>query len=236
MSENFPISEYYRVDKLLTNLSIGEALVTLLNENGQPTMLCVFHPSVKIFIIIFRAVCMMCTPRSRMNILTSQEIDTLVARSQLVAKYAQTIDRDSAHEILSRQIDMMQQSNGEVKNGKRSSDGKKGLSKRRTTSIPNEISDYDYYKDYGHDGRVAPSDDWQRPIKNTKRTKQNRRNASNQMSTTNVSTLEKFLNSTTSREVGRTAANAFARGILGTLGLNTTRGTRNTSRKTKKKQ
>jgi hypothetical protein len=42
MSENFPISEYYRVDELLTHLSIGEALVTLLNENGQPTMLCVF--------------------------------------------------------------------------------------------------------------------------------------------------------------------------------------------------
>jgi len=53
------------------------------------------------------------------------------------------------------------------------------------------------------------------------------------MSTTNVSTLEKVLNSTTSREVDRTAANAFARGILGTLGLNTTRRTRNTSRKTK---
>ncbi len=43
MSENFPISEYYCVDELLTHLSIGEALVTLLNENGQPTMLCVFH-------------------------------------------------------------------------------------------------------------------------------------------------------------------------------------------------
>jgi hypothetical protein len=42
MSENFPISQYYRVDELLTHLSIGEALVTLLNENGQPTMLCVF--------------------------------------------------------------------------------------------------------------------------------------------------------------------------------------------------
>ena len=42
MSENFPNSQYYRVDELLTHLSIGEALVTLLNENGQPTMLCVF--------------------------------------------------------------------------------------------------------------------------------------------------------------------------------------------------
>ena len=39
MSENFPSSDYYSVDQLLTNMSIGEALVTLLNEQGQPTML-----------------------------------------------------------------------------------------------------------------------------------------------------------------------------------------------------
>ncbi len=41
LSENFPISTYYHVDELLTNMSIGEAFVTLRNENGQPTMLCV---------------------------------------------------------------------------------------------------------------------------------------------------------------------------------------------------
>ncbi len=45
---------------------------------------------------------MICTPRSRMIILNSQEIDTLVALSQLVTKYDETIDRDSAHEMLSR--------------------------------------------------------------------------------------------------------------------------------------
>jgi len=45
---------------------------------------------------------MICKPRSSMNILNSQEIDILVARSQLVAKYGETINRDSAHEMLSR--------------------------------------------------------------------------------------------------------------------------------------
>lgn len=38
-AENFPSSEFYRVDQLLTQLSIGEAFVTFLNQNGQPTML-----------------------------------------------------------------------------------------------------------------------------------------------------------------------------------------------------
>jgi hypothetical protein len=35
------MSSYYHVDEVLTSMSIGEALTTLLNENGQPTMLCV---------------------------------------------------------------------------------------------------------------------------------------------------------------------------------------------------
>lgn len=38
-AENFPTSLYYQVDQLLTQLSIGEAFVTFLNQNGQPTML-----------------------------------------------------------------------------------------------------------------------------------------------------------------------------------------------------
>ncbi len=38
-AENFPESDYYKVDQLLTELGIGEALVTALNEKGIPTPL-----------------------------------------------------------------------------------------------------------------------------------------------------------------------------------------------------
>ena len=38
-AENFPESEFYDIDELLTQLGIGEALVTLLNEKGIPTPL-----------------------------------------------------------------------------------------------------------------------------------------------------------------------------------------------------
>ena len=42
---------------------------------------------------------------TRMDILTSSEIDEVVAQSTLAVKYAENIDRESAYEILSGKID-----------------------------------------------------------------------------------------------------------------------------------
>ncbi|MFY8006814.1 MAG: helicase HerA-like domain-containing protein [Sediminibacterium sp.] len=89
-AENFPMTDFYKTDELLTQLGIGEALVTLLNEKGIPTPL--VHT-------------MLCAPRSRMDVLTDAEIDQLVASSKLAAKYAKEIDSDSAHEILTRKLE-----------------------------------------------------------------------------------------------------------------------------------
>ena len=88
-AENFPITEFYKTDELLTQLGIGEALVTLLNEKGIPTPL--VHT-------------MLCSPRSRMDILLDSEIDQLVNNSKLAAKYAKEIDSDSAYEMLTRKL------------------------------------------------------------------------------------------------------------------------------------
>ncbi|MBU3743614.1 MAG: DUF853 family protein [Sediminibacterium sp.] len=89
-AENFPVTEFYKTDELLTQLGIGEALVTLLNEKGIPTPL--VHT-------------MLCSPRSRMDILIDSEIDQLVAKSKLAPKYAKEIDSDSAYEILTRKLE-----------------------------------------------------------------------------------------------------------------------------------
>ncbi|HMM12575.1 MAG TPA: DUF853 family protein [Bacteroidales bacterium] len=88
-AENYPISEFYKTDELLTSLGTGEAIVSVLNEKGNPTPL--VH-------------CLMCAPQSRMDVLTPQEIQQLLRRSQLVSKYNDTIDRESAFEILHRKI------------------------------------------------------------------------------------------------------------------------------------
>lgn len=88
-AENYPISEFYKTDEILTSLGIGEALVTVLNEKGIPTPL---------------AATMLRAPMSRMNVLDDAEISEINAKSKLVKKYSEVIDRESAYEILNQKI------------------------------------------------------------------------------------------------------------------------------------
>lgn len=88
-AENYPISEFYKTDELITSLGIGEALVTALSEKGTPTPL---------------AATTMRAPESRMDVLTTSEIDTINAKSKLVRKYSEVIDRESAYEMLNKKI------------------------------------------------------------------------------------------------------------------------------------
>lgn len=89
-SENYPISEYYKTDELLTSLGIGEAAISALNEKGIPTPL---------------AATLLCAPRSRMDILTEDEINAKINSSKLVDKYNEEVDRESAYEILNKRLD-----------------------------------------------------------------------------------------------------------------------------------
>ena len=92
-AENFTESDFYQTDELLTQLGIGEAFITLLNEKGIPTPL--IHT-------------MLCTPKSRMDVLTDEEIDAITKKSKLVAKYNQIVDSDSAYEILTAKLEAAQ--------------------------------------------------------------------------------------------------------------------------------
>jgi len=89
-SENFPLTDDYQVDRLITELGIGEALVTALDEKGRPTSL---------------VQCMMAPPLSRMDVLTDAEINTIVAGSKIANKYNQVVDRQSAYEMLSNRAE-----------------------------------------------------------------------------------------------------------------------------------
>jgi len=99
-AENYPETEYYKTTDLITQLGIGEALVTILNEKGIPTPL--VH-------------CMLCSPRSRMDILTDAEIETIVNRSKIAAKYNQVIDSQSAYEMLTEKLEEAAEQAEEVK-------------------------------------------------------------------------------------------------------------------------
>ncbi len=88
-AENYPSSKYYDTDELLTSLGIGEALITALDEKGQPTPL---------------IATLLCAPSSRMGILSAAEIKEIVSRSKLVDKYNKEIDSESAYELLTARI------------------------------------------------------------------------------------------------------------------------------------
>jgi len=93
-ADNYPSSDYYKTDEVLTSLGIGEAFVTALSEKGTPTPL---------------AATMLRAPESRMDILTTEEIATINSRSKLVKKYAENIDRESAFELLAKRISMAEE-------------------------------------------------------------------------------------------------------------------------------
>jgi DNA helicase HerA-like ATPase len=88
-AENYPISEYYDTKEVLTSLGIGEAFISALDEKGRPSPL---------------AATMMRAPMSRMDILTSEELKSLIDSSKLVSKYNKEIDRESAYELLNKKI------------------------------------------------------------------------------------------------------------------------------------
>jgi DNA helicase HerA-like ATPase len=100
VAENFPSSDFYKTDQLITELGIGEALVTVLSEKGTPTPL--VHT-------------IMCAPQSRMNVLTPAEQDEIVSNSKIAAEYNEEIDRESAYEILKGKLEPTQEEMPEEK-------------------------------------------------------------------------------------------------------------------------
>ena len=85
----YPITEDYDLEQALTHLGTGEAVVTVLSEQGAPTPV---------------AWCRMPAPRSLMAPAPEQAVDAAITGSVLHAKYAQEVDRESAYERLSAKV------------------------------------------------------------------------------------------------------------------------------------
>jgi DNA helicase HerA-like ATPase len=87
----FPRSDFYDLEELLTQLGIGEAAVTILNENGVPTP--VVHTKVR-------------APRSKMA--AASDVDGAAKASPLFAKYGTRVDAQSAREMLAARMAQQQ--------------------------------------------------------------------------------------------------------------------------------
>jgi uncharacterized protein len=86
----YPTSGYADLGEVITSLGIGEAVVTVMNERGAPTPV---------------AWTMLRAPESRMAPSDREVMDEIVASSPLREKYAESLDRDSAHEMLARRLE-----------------------------------------------------------------------------------------------------------------------------------
>jgi DNA helicase HerA-like ATPase len=71
----------------ITELGVGEALVSTLEEKGVPG-------------VVER--CLVCPPRSRIGPASEEERAVVRQRSPIGARYDKAVDRESAHEILAR--------------------------------------------------------------------------------------------------------------------------------------
>ena len=80
----------YDMNKLLTSLGIGEAVVTVLSEKGVPTPV---------------AWTRMKAPNSLMDPSPQATVDGIIAGSPLAGKYAAVADRESAYELLAKRLE-----------------------------------------------------------------------------------------------------------------------------------
>lgn len=152
-SENYPLTDFYDVDTVLTELGTGEALVTVLDRKGRPTPL---------------ARTMLRAPESRMDVLTKKEIKEIVDNSPLVRKYNEEIDRESAYEMLEKKMEA-------AAKAEHKAEMEEQKAKARKTSTRSRRKE--------------------------------------------KSMFEQIMSNTTTRQIGRTVAREFTRGLLGVLGI-----------------
>ncbi len=84
-AETFRPNPRFKTEAAITELAVGEALVSTLEPGGVPGM-------------VERA--RICPPRSRMGPLQEEERRAVIEQSPLSGKYEKVVDRESAYEIL----------------------------------------------------------------------------------------------------------------------------------------
>jgi uncharacterized protein len=89
-AETFRANPKLDVSATITALGVGEALVSTLRDKGVPSM-------------VERT--LICPPRSRIGPASPEERREVIGRSPVGHRYDQTIDRDSAYEMLNRRAE-----------------------------------------------------------------------------------------------------------------------------------
>jgi DNA helicase HerA-like ATPase len=89
VAETFRANESFDIEQAVTELGVGEALVSLLNEDGAPS-------------VVERA--RIIPPRSRIGTLLPGERADIISGSPAFSRYEQQVDRESAYELLQERM------------------------------------------------------------------------------------------------------------------------------------
>ena len=90
VAETFRANPELDTETAITELKTGEALVSVLNDDGSPT------PVERILI---------CPPESQIGPVNKDQRKELISRSPLNGRYEQEIDRESAYELLKKRAE-----------------------------------------------------------------------------------------------------------------------------------
>lgn len=101
--KTFPKSEYYEMEQQFTQLGTGQAFITVLNEKGIPTETVVTH---------------LAPPTSVMGPLSDGEYKAQLESSDLYKKYKETVDPQSAFEMLDSRMKQHEEEEAEAKEQK----------------------------------------------------------------------------------------------------------------------
>lgn len=112
----YPTSEFYAIDKILTALGTGQALITVLNDKGIPTEVVATH------LVPARAV---------MGPASPETYNRILAESDATTKYQERIERRSAAEIITER---QQQQEATLAREQIEKSAKKSASGSKTTS------------------------------------------------------------------------------------------------------
>ncbi len=110
----YPRSEFYEIDRVLTSLGTGQALITVLDEKGIPTEVVATH---------------LIPPRAIMGPMSEADCDTLMQSSSLYQKYQEVIDPQSAYDILTKRVNEKMAAEEEIRQetiGEKESAAKRG--------------------------------------------------------------------------------------------------------------
>jgi DNA helicase HerA-like ATPase len=125
-AETFRTNPEFDVAQVITELEVGEALVSMLEEKGAPSVV------QRVYVV---------PPRGRLGPVTDAERQAALAGSVIAGHYEQAVDRDSAYEMLKvKAAEAAKAEAAEVKEKEREKVASRSRGGRRSDSIPEAMA------------------------------------------------------------------------------------------------